>query len=129
MCDDIRVEHNGKYILIGVYPLNYIAIRDLAIPIRAYCYVEVETTLTGTHEGKCRIIDDRSTPLYTDSISLKFRDGGNSLYFSEMNFRAPTAGDLRLQWQFGDSNWSDVAVIKLSTASLPPPHFVPPPTS
>jgi hypothetical protein len=119
MCDDIRVEHNGKYILIGVYPLNYIAIRDLEIPIRAFCYVEVDTTLSGTHHGKCRIIDEHGTTLYTDIISLKLRNGPNSFYFSEMNFRAPAAGDLRLQWQFEDSNWSDVTIIKLSTA-VPP---------
>lgn len=119
VCDDVRLERNGKFILIGVYTDNTIGIIGFPTQVRFSCYVETLTAKSGTHTGEFRILDHRAEAQASGALRIvAFPNVVFPVHFLNLSFPTGETGSFKLQWRFGDSGWEDVTTIRVI---LPPP--------
>ena len=127
ICDEVRIENNGKFFLIGVYPLRVIAVPALPDSVVISCYMEVESNFRQIEKGRCRIVNPSEESVYEDEINANFGESGsNFMFFHGMQFAVTEFGPYRLQWQFGEGDWSEIAKIELTKTNTPPSRSLTP---
>lgn len=115
ICDDVRIERSGKYILIGVYPFNNIGVPKLPSDVGFSCYVEITTERRGELRGTCRIINEDNMLLHSEPIAFVVPINGKAyLHFFSMSFNAKAPGAYRFQWELGTGSWEDITVIEVN---------------
>jgi hypothetical protein len=119
ICDDVRVEANGKFILIGVYPWNTISVQNVQLPISFACYIEMNTDMRQSSVGQARVINSFGSVLYGDGFHITLRpEGRNFMFFYNINFVPNTGGEFKFQWQFGAGDWLDITSMLIEDANL-----------
>lgn len=120
MCDDVRIENNGKYLLIGAYPLNVVAVRSLQLPVTFCCYLEMKTDMREHAVGQSRIINDKEDTIFAEGFNLALRPSGlNYMFFYGVTFVANHEGEFKFQWQFGAGDWLDITSLRIEMGKSP----------
>src|SRR5512139_3475912 len=72
LCDDIRQEANGKYLLVGVYGSN-IVVRRFPVNIRLAVWLLVHPKELGTFEGRIRVVGPQEAILADGRLAFEIK--------------------------------------------------------
>lgn len=107
ICDDIRVENTGKYLLIGVYVSN-VLVRDFPSRLPLTFWTEVEPAKTGEFSAEMRVINvDDSSVLMNGQINFKFAKVATSaIAVPRISVEFQKPGSFEFQWKLdGTADW------------------------
>lgn len=123
ICDDIRQEMNGKFILIGIYGK---AIVPNALPARLglSLWLELEDVRAGNHEVQMHIVCDAGEALINADMSIESSDDDG---YGALPFRLPPiefkqSGIYRLEWKLAESaEWDILRQFEIRAKEQPMP--------
>lgn len=128
VCDDVRVEDNGKLILIGVYS-DEILFPKFPMAISLAFWIEFESIGVGERQCEYRVVLNPGEVEITKiagTFGSKKERGKGSFSFGGIGIQFQQPGSLSLQFRGDGKDWVELVsknVLKFSdqpTASLPP---------
>jgi hypothetical protein len=120
ICDDVRIEYNGKYILIGVYAGNNIGIPIVPANVQFSCYIEIVTELSRILDGEFRVVDENMEVKVSGRLKIHlFPDAPVPIHFLHLAFAIKKDGKFTLQWNLDNSQWEEVTSVRVEVR--PPP--------
>jgi hypothetical protein len=99
ICDDIRQERNGKYLLIGVYGGN-IAVGGFPADIVLAIWLLAQPKSVGQHQIKIRVVGPQNSTLVEGTLEVDLNDMNKAAIFAlpGMPIQLQREGKLRLSW-------------------------------
>jgi hypothetical protein len=127
VCDDIRVENNGKLILIGVYGGNLYAPQPVeqnrGLTLNLWMEIETEPDRPLNMESRA-IIEDLAQAPSNVVFSFEFELAATPELAHQVSFQFPVRLDfthtLRLELKAGAGDWQFLRRIKINSSSTPP---------
>jgi hypothetical protein len=121
MCDDIRQEITGKFILIGVYPGN-IAIPAFPAQVILGFWMLARPTKIGSYQLQFRLQGPDGAESWSGQMLVHVnKKEDTALVIPPLPIQIQSPGHISLQCREGGGEWTTVSSFE---ASLPPP---PPP--
>ena len=120
ICDDVRIENTGKYILIGVYTSNSIVMINIPYPFIFSCYIEVTANTTGILSGNYRVVDSSGEELIRGDLQVFVSgDVPISCYLAALQIFIERVGTYTLQWKLADADWQTITTFKIEQKQQP----------
>ena len=109
LCDDVRQENNGKYILIGVY-VHSVVVTDFPANISLTVWIEIKPNEVGEFPGEIRVTkEDQSVLLRGEAKITTNNLEPTTAMFNGMPLEFQGGGDYFFQWKIGDDDeWQTV---------------------
>jgi hypothetical protein len=123
ICEDIRFEHNGKLMLIGVFS-GHIVMANIptALNFALACFGNINAPFHSTFG--IRVTDDRKEPLFQVDPMGEFgavETGPVTFTIPTFGFVVPRPTTLRFEIKVGDNPWK-LLIEKQARIGKMPPH-------
>jgi hypothetical protein len=104
ICEDVRTEIGGKYMLIGIYPDDSILISRFPHVLTFVVWTVVRATKAGQQTPRFRVIDPVSSKIFQDGIlTINVRDVTNvTVSVLRFSFQIDKAADFDIQVCYSD---------------------------
>lgn len=117
ICDDVRREDNGKYLLIGVY--DGIRVQTFPTNLMLGFWIHFTATAAGTLPLHIRVLGDQGEQFFEVGITLTVRSvepASIGLGGLPVALQVPT----NLNWQFklGDGEWQTFRTINVARGNV-----------
>lgn len=114
ICDDIRIEANGKLILIGVYPTN-IGVLQFPVELKLAFYIPTLAQEPGEGFFEARILSPSDAVLVQLKAAMKINAAGRGgIPVPPATFQIQEPGILKFQAKIDDGEWETVAEVEAS---------------
>jgi hypothetical protein len=123
LCDDIRQEANGKFLLIGVYGGN-VVIPSFPANLNLAVWMFGYTEKSGKIELRLRIVGPQEAILQEGMLEVEVKDfaHGTIMAVSGLPIQMQREGKMRVELASrGDQEWTVIKTISLMLAPRPPP--------
>jgi hypothetical protein len=109
-CDEVRKEHNGKEILIGVYP-GSILMPSLPTPLLISFWLYLQPNKVGELKLEFRVLGpDESVLVYFEGAAeFSTADDTGSFSFPRIPMRIEKECILQFQWRLPRGDWETLA--------------------
>ena len=120
LCDEIRQEHNGKYILIGVY-IHTVLVEDFPTNLILSVWGEIKPRELGVLNGQIRVIKDDESVLLRGKTQITVVNlEPTSARYTGLPLEFQGAGNYFFQWKWGDNEWETVKEFAVQKRPVPP---------
>lgn len=116
ICDDVRIENNGKQILIGVYA-DGIILTHLPVVLRLVLWVEVRNIPSGITRLQFQALSNEDpTPLFKSDGELQSESAVDMAHLSiPMPVKFQSTGTLVIQMRASaEADWDTIKTVKVS---------------
>ncbi len=120
LCDDIRQERNGKYLLIGVYGGN-LAVRSFPTDVVLALWILARPKMAGRTKVRMRVVGPQESTLVEGELEFNLRDTASATIMAlpGMPLQVQNEGELRFEMASDERNeWMPVKTIAVEL--LPP---------
>src|SRR6185436_1737323 len=125
LCDDIRQERNGKYLLIGVYGGNLV-VQSFPTDVVLSLWMLAHPKTTGRTQVRVRVVGPQESTLVEGGLEFNLKDTTKAaiLALPGMPLQVQTEGKLRFEMTArGQKEWTPIKTITvellLPTKPLP----------
>lgn len=117
-CDDIRIEENGKHILIGVYGVDLVPAL-IPVTIQIGIWVRFWGLAEGRRKFKVRLLDpsDREAASFDGDTEIARNDAPTIFSVSGLSVGIEGTGEIVVQFAFDNEDLVEIGRLKVS----PPP--------
>jgi hypothetical protein len=115
LCDDIRQEANGKYLLIGVYGSN-IVVRGFPTDLRLAIWILAHPKALGRVRARIRVRGPQGSTLVEGGMEIDVRDKETAAIMAipGLPLQIQGAGRMRLEWAANDDDdWTEIKSISV----------------
>jgi len=119
LCDDVRREDNGKFLLIGVYSKD-IGFASLPANFTITFWMEVDYLATGTFGLRFRALhrpSGRELFNLEGQAEIPTAERGNSLILGKIPVLVPGEGEIELQMSIDEGEWTLLKSLPVTDAS------------
>ena len=114
ICEDIRQEANGKFILGGVFA-GGMNLGSIPGSVRIGVFAEIEPTDVGTFTVKFRVIDGRKAAIVEGEIQFDVKNRKPfGLTLGPIPMAITSVGTLAFQWRRGSEKWETLKSIDVA---------------
>lgn len=115
ICDDVRVEINGKRLIIGTYPGNGITSTKLPGIVTFSAYIELMADHVQKYEGQHVIEDREGKVIFTTALTFTtLANVVTPLHALHLTFAVEKEQTLKYKWALKDGATLEIADVTIS---------------
>jgi len=123
LCDDIRQEGNGKYLLIGVYGGN-VVLRGFPTDLQLSLWILARPRKLGKTQAKIRVVGPQDTILAEGGLEVDVKDTAGALIMAlpGLPMQVQREGKMRIELASPtDDDWASIKTVDLVLAPTASP--------
>jgi hypothetical protein len=119
LCDDIRIEQNNKFILIGVYT-GSVVVPGLPAELLVSWWIQILPEKTGTFELELQLISPEKAILLKAMLGFEIRElDWSAIPLPKAPVHVQSAGELQLQMKLRtESEWTLIQTFAVKVSEL-----------
>ena len=116
LCDDIRQEANGKYLLVGVYGAN-VVVKGFPADLRLSVWILGLARKPGKAEMRLRIIGPQEATLVEGAIEVEVKETATIIALPGLPLQVQREGKMSIEIASADKeDWTPVKTVDLLLA-------------